>query len=134
MRKKKKLIVVYGINSDVDKLLMHNVFDELSVGEYCVIKIKSLDSYFSLRNVLEALKPHEENYNNVLVLYSGENLSLLQKDLPCPRINITELRVKMTNHMFGVKTERDQEVLAQAISAVILRKLDHKPIVNQREY
>lgn len=130
----RRLFIVYGTNSNAEKVLTPHILEDLETNEVCVIRLKDLDPHAALKHVLEALRPYEKNYQNLLVAYSGENLHLLQDNLPCRKVDMATLRIKTIERIGGSKTERDQEVLAQAFSAVILRKLDPTPVVNQRDY
>lgn len=82
-----------------------------------------------MKNTLNALRPHEKNYDDVFVAYSGNNLHLFRDNLPCQKIDMARLRTKIINELGGsLKTERDHEVLAQTFSDVIIRKLNLKPV------
>ncbi|MFZ4632361.1 MAG: hypothetical protein ACOYL8_04155 [Patescibacteria group bacterium] len=129
-----KLFIVYGLNSNEEKALTPNLLEDIPAEQVCVIRLKGSDPHEALRHVLDALRPYQKDYRQVLVAYSGENLYLLADNLPCRKVDMVELRKNLIKELGPCKTSRDYEVLAETFSAIILRKLDPKPIENHRSY
>ncbi len=122
---KKKLFVVYGTDSDNEKALTPYILEDLEPNQICVIRLKNAEPYSALKNTLDALRPHEKNYDEIFVAYSGDNLHLLSDNLPCQKIDMAQLRRKITNEIGGaIITGRDYKILAQTFSKFIIGKIN----------
>lgn len=117
----KKLFVVYGSNSNEEKALSVNFVEEIPLINCCVIIVRITTYESALKHILEAIKPQAENqYQNVLLAFSGDNINLLSKDLPCQCINMKHVKEKMIEKNNGFKTEADRRAVAILFTEVML--------------
>jgi len=132
----RKLFIVLGSSSNSEEKLCEQIIEEIKESKkenVCLIKIRENDPQPALRRVLEAIRPYANNYNDILVIYSGENLFLLHDNLPCDKLDISKLKSKIIEVVGGFQFPRDKEIVTNVFSAVVLRLLDPRPIKNLRQ-
>ncbi len=117
----KKLFIVYGFNSNEEKALCVNLVEEIPLRNRCVVCVRDAEYRLALKHILEALKSQaENNYQTALVVFAGDNIHELSKDLPCPCVNMRVVKERLIKKNNGFKTEADKKAVGILFTEVML--------------
>ncbi len=108
---KKKIFLVFGNSAGIEmnrcKELaekFHNEEDEINIS----INVESKTAEDALLIVIDKLRLENANYQNSLLLYSGENLHLLERNVSIDSLNIFRFKTKLIELIGGFDTPQQK--------------------------
>ena len=122
----KHLFIVLGSNSEKEAELCEKLKIEIaklsgSENKVTVVEVEPEDPQRALFKTLKVLRPYAEKEDEVIVVYSGENLKIFRTTMSYPKIDLKKLRKDMIYAIGdGMRTQRDKDAVAEAIIRVIL--------------
>ncbi|HPT29889.1 MAG TPA: hypothetical protein PK526_03050 [bacterium] len=111
-------IFVFGSDSKIELDLCDNVLP--SLGSVRIFATDGSDQEV-LFSTLELIRLHPEiKYQDMLVLYSGNNCHMLQANLPCDNLDMALLRNKLVEVAGGYSTPQQKHVVRCLFAGGIL--------------
>lgn len=108
----KKLFLIFGKNSREDMQLAYNLPSVRFGYQGFIIYTLNDDELTASLRIKTAIQVYGGNdYDNILVVYSGSNLDFFKKTTPYQKLDISDLKNKLTEVVSNANVKKQKEML-----------------------